>query len=59
VLSKRFPTWGFRRKFGKGRLYREWDDLAAALGARTPNARVLAFPCAPLPLVELEDSERE
>ncbi|MBW2315960.1 MAG: DUF2088 domain-containing protein [Deltaproteobacteria bacterium] len=58
VLSKRFPTWGFRRKFGKGRLYREWDDLAAALGARTPNARVLVFPCAPLQLVELEDTER-
>jgi hypothetical protein len=54
VLSKRFPTWGFRRKFGKGRLYREWDALAAALAKRAPGARVLVFPCAPLQLVELE-----
>ena len=55
VLSKRFPTWGFRRKFRKGRLYREWDALAAALGERTPGAHVLVFPCAPLQLVELDD----
>ena len=54
VLSKRFPTWGFQRKFGKGRLYREWDDLATALAERAPGARVLVFPCAPLQLVELD-----
>jgi nickel-dependent lactate racemase len=53
VLSKRFPTWGFRRKFGKGRLYREWDALAADLARRAPGARVLVFPCAPLQLIEI------
>jgi nickel-dependent lactate racemase len=57
VLSKRFPTWGFRRKFAKGRLYREWDGLAAALARRTPNALVLVFPCAPLQLVEIVDGD--
>jgi hypothetical protein len=53
VLSKRFPTWGFRRKFGKGRLYREWEALAADLARRAPGARVLVFPCAPLQLIEI------
>jgi len=53
VLSRRFPTWGFRRKFARGRLYREWDALAGDLGRRLPGARVLVFPCAPLQLVEL------
>ncbi|HKJ24590.1 MAG TPA: lactate racemase domain-containing protein [Myxococcota bacterium] len=57
VLSRRFPAWGFRRKFGGGRLYREWDALAAALAERVPNARVLVFPCAPLQLVELVDGD--
>ena len=56
VLSRRFPSWGFRRKFKRGQLYREWDALAAALAQRAPGAKVLVFPCAPLQLVEIVES---
>jgi hypothetical protein len=56
VWSRRFPAWGFRRRFRGGRLYREWDALSATLARRFPSARVLVFPCAPLQLVDVEPS---
>jgi hypothetical protein len=54
VLSERFPLWGFRRRYPRGRLFREWAALAEVLARRFPNGRALVFPCAPLQLVEID-----
>ena len=62
VLSNAFPEWGFQRKYPRGRLYRRWDELAAALERRFPGEpsgrprRALVFPCAPLQLLQIIDS---
>jgi hypothetical protein len=54
VWSEAFPTWGFRRKYRNGRLYRDWDALADVLGRRFEPSCALVFPCAPLQLLEIE-----
>ena len=55
VFSRGFPSWGLRRKFPNGRLFRDWDALVRVLAERHPRGRALVFPCAPLQLVELGD----
>jgi hypothetical protein len=57
VLSPRMPTWGFRRRYPRGLLFRDWGTLRSALehrfaGRREP--RVLVFPCAPLQRICVE-----
>ncbi len=54
VFSEHFPTWGFKRKYGRGRLYRDWDALADALQRRFEPGCALVFPCAPLQLLEID-----
>jgi hypothetical protein len=54
VHSRNFPRWGFRRKFPKGRLFREWQELSDALARQNTSGTALVFPCAPLQIVELE-----
>ena len=56
VWSEAFPTWGFRRKYRNGRLYRDWDALAEVLGRRFEPSCALVFPCAPLQLLEIDPS---
>ena len=53
VWSPRFPGWGFRRKYRRGRLFREWSELRGALDARFERGEVLVLPCAPLQLLEI------
>ena len=56
LFSEHFPTWGFKRKYGRGRLYRDWDSLAVVLERRFSPGCALVFPCAPLQLLEIEPS---
>jgi hypothetical protein len=57
VWSEHFPTWGFKRKYRNGRLYRDWDDLCNLLEQRFPEPGcALVFPCAPLQMLEIEPS---
>jgi hypothetical protein len=53
VFSKQFPMRGFRRKYPRGRLFREWDSIRTLLERRRVQGQVLVFPCAPLQLVEI------
>jgi nickel-dependent lactate racemase len=53
VFSRRFPDWGLRRKYPRGRLFREWHELEEVLASRFPRATALVFPCAPLQLPEI------
>ena len=53
VFSKRFPQWGFRRRYANGRLCRQWAELCGLLDRRGGTGTALVFPCAPLQLVEL------
>ncbi len=57
LYSKAFPTWSFRAKYPKGRLYRDWDALVAAIGRRFQNPTVAVLPCAPLQLLETGGQE--
>jgi hypothetical protein len=54
LFSRRFPAWGFRRRYPAGRLFRDWEDLRGVLARRFPNGHAVVFPCAPLQLVEIE-----
>jgi hypothetical protein len=54
VLSTHFPSWGFRRRYPRGRLFRDWPSLRDVLARRFPRGRALVFPCAPLQLVEID-----
>jgi len=56
VFSRCFPSWGLRRKFPRGELYRDWEQLCGVLANRYPNARVLVLPCAPLQLLAFAES---
>ena len=56
VFSEHFPTWGFKRKYPRGRLYRDWDALAFLLQRRFEPGCALVFPCAPLQLLEIDPS---
>ncbi len=52
VWSRRFPAWGFRRRYRGGRLFREWSALGDALALRSPVGEVVVLPCAPLQILE-------
>jgi hypothetical protein len=54
LFSPRFPAWGFRRRYRRGRLFRDWDELCAELDRRFHAGHAVVFPCAPLQLVEIE-----
>jgi hypothetical protein len=54
VWSDHFPAWGFRRRYRRGALYRDWPGLRDALAQRAPAGELLAFPCAPLQLLEID-----
>jgi nickel-dependent lactate racemase len=54
VYSQRFPSWGFRRRYPRGQLFRDWPALCEVLARRFPNGHALVFPCAPLQLVEVD-----
>ena len=54
VWSDRFPAWGFRRRYRKGALFRQWPDLRNALAQRAPSGELVALPCAPLQLLEID-----
>ena len=58
VWSEHFPTWGFKRKYAGGRLYRDWDELVGVLQRRSGGqpSCALVFPCAPLQLLEIESA---
>jgi hypothetical protein len=58
VWSEHFPTWGFKRKYAGGRLYRDWEELVLLLQRRSAGepSCALVFPCAPLQLLEIESS---
>ncbi len=53
VWSPHFPAWGFRRRYPRGQLYREWPSVREALARRGPSGLALVLPCAPLQLPEL------
>jgi hypothetical protein len=54
AYSRNFPAGGFARKYPKGCLFREWEDLCGALARTQATGVVLVFPCAPLQLVDVE-----
>jgi hypothetical protein len=54
VFSEHFPSWGFRRRYPNGRLFRDWAALREVLARRFPAGHALVFPCAPLQLVEID-----
>ena len=53
VVSGNMPAWGFRRKYPRGQLYRDWNGLLEAVRGRFARPRVLVFPCGPMQLVEI------
>ena len=53
VFSKRFPSWGFRRKYYHGVLYRDWQQVCETMNKRYHSGVALIFPCAPLQLPDL------
>jgi hypothetical protein len=52
VWSRRFPARGFQRRYRRGRLFREWDELRTALAAGARRSEVAVLPCAPLQILE-------
>ncbi|MCH7814717.1 MAG: DUF2088 domain-containing protein [Planctomycetes bacterium] len=57
AFSKQFPGWGFRRKYPRGRLCRNWDDIRKTLERSARQANVLVFPCAPLQLIRVSSDQ--
>jgi len=54
VWSERFPAWGFRRRYPRGRLCRQWETVREALARRCPDGEAVVLPCAPLQILEEE-----
>jgi len=54
VWSERFPAWGFRRRYPRGRLCREWGTVRDALARRRAAGEAAVLPCAPLQILEEE-----
>lgn len=56
VYSENFPDWGFYRRYPKGKLFHDWNNLIQALEKKIDDKpNVLIFPCSPLQVIELKN----
>lgn len=56
LYSKNFPDWGFRNRYPKGRLYRDWEELIQTLSESEQfgeSPEVLVLPCSPLQFLKV------